>query len=89
MKHVLRLATVLALVLGIATTGFAVVNPNTKLEPIVTMEKQTTKRKLSKSKRKSAKRIGVKRRTSALHTRRLTERQRRMFFQKMLDIYIY
>ncbi len=88
MKHILRLTTTLALVMGIAATSFAVVNPNTKLKSADTIEKQTTYRKLSKSSRRDAKKIGNKRRTSALRVRRLTERQRRDFYRRLIDIYI-
>jgi hypothetical protein len=86
MEHILRLATTLALVLGIATFGFAVVNPNTKLKLVNTAEKQTTMRKHSKHRR--GKRMGNRGRTSARPTHRLTERQRRDFNQRLRNIYI-
>ena len=86
MKQVLRLVMTLALTLGIAATSFAVVKPNPKLKPTHRMEKPTTKRNLSKSRRHGAKKIGGKRRTSALRVRRLTRRQIRDFYRRMLDI---
>ena len=88
MKHILKLATTLALVLSIAATGFAVVNPNTKLKPSNMMEKQITKRKHNKYRRHSRKKIGNKRRTSVRRTYRLTERQRRYYNQRLLNIFI-
>ncbi len=88
MKHILRLATTLALVLGIVATDFAVVKTNTKLKPVNTMEKQITKRKHNKYRRHSSKKIGSKRRISVRRTYRLTERQRRYYNQRLLNIFI-
>lgn len=84
MKRVLRLATTLALALGMAATSFAVVNPSAKLKPTDTMGQQTTRRKPRQSSRHGAKRIGYNRQASALRVRRLTERQRRDFYRMLL-----
>ncbi len=88
MKYFLKLAATLALVVSIAATGFAVVNPNTKLKLNDTLGKQTTKRKLIKLNNHGAKKIGHKRRASVLRVRRLTERQRKEVFRRLIDISI-
>jgi hypothetical protein len=86
MKQVLRLALTLALALGMAASSFAVANPNPKLKSAYRSGHQTPKRKLSKSRHRGAKKIGNKRRTSGLRGRRLTRRQVRDFYRRMLDI---
>ncbi len=91
MKHILRLTTTLALVLGIAATGFAVVDPVTNLNPVAAAEKQTSTRKHSKHRRHHrGKKMGNRRRASSSARRgyRLTNRQRRYWNQKLLDIYL-
>ena len=88
MKHLLKISITLGLVLFIAATGFAFVNPTTKFKPVVAAQKQTNVRKLVKSRRHSSKKTAVKKRTSVRRVRRLTERQRRYFNQRLLNIFI-
>jgi len=88
MKYILRLAMTSVLVLSIAVPLFALVNPNTKLKPVDTMQKQTKIKKYSKHRRHSGKKIGNKKRASVRRAYRLTERQRRYYNQKLLNIFI-
>ncbi len=89
MKHIFKIAMTVAFISGITATSFAAVNPNTKLTPNTVAEKQTSMRKPGKHRRHSVKKTGHGRRTS--HVRRgyrLTNRQRRYWNQKLLDIYL-
>lgn len=79
MKH-LRLAAASILILVIALTSFAAGGPSRILKSTESMEKPALKRKIGNSR-------GT-RRTPVIRLRRVTDRQRRKFFRRMLDIYI-
>jgi hypothetical protein len=88
MRPLLKLATTLVLALGMAATSFAVINSNPKLNPAPRVEKSTSKRNPNQARRHGAKKLGNKRRPSGRRGRRLTARQRREVYRKLIDIKI-
>ncbi len=88
MKRILGLTMTMALILGVAASGFAVVNSNKKLPPVNMAEQQTKARKHSVNHRAAGRKTAGNRRTTARRGYRLTNSQRRYWNQKLLDIYL-
>lgn len=100
MKHFLRSAATLALILGITAASFAGIEPNTALGPVGTMEKRTAtlgpvysmdKRTKTRKQRRSNRRvtnIPYTGRNSVIRVRRLSARERRDVFRRLIDIRI-
>ncbi|MEO7673653.1 MAG: hypothetical protein ABIU09_06200 [Pyrinomonadaceae bacterium] len=89
MKQLLRSAIILALVIGIASSGFAAGGPTAPVDPFFTSEKRiSAKKPRRRARRRAASTIPYTGRNSVIRVRRLSARERRDVFRRLIDIRI-
>ena len=87
MKHILRSAATSLLILGIASTGLAFSSITFEPFPIAAVEKPTKKKKRRRSRRQTST-IPYMGGNKIIRVRRLSARERRDVFRRLIDIRI-
>ncbi len=88
MKQLVKLAIILSLILGIGTTGFAFENAGSTSANAAVEKPSRKKKKLRRSRRRAVNINPYAGRNRVIRVRRLSRRQVRDFYRRMLDIHL-
>lgn len=88
MKELFRFAALVALVLGISGTSFSIGDPDSSLFSTPVIEKPAKKRKIKRSGRRAVNSNPYAGRNKVIRVGKLSRRQRREFYRRMLDIHL-